>query len=84
VIEALAGKKVVGAPAGAHHKAVWTEAGNLLTLGMETVEGWLGHGVEKNELVPRLVEALAGEKVIVAAAGHLLFGPLLIGIWGAD
>ena len=33
LVEALAGKKVVGASAGEHHTAVWTDAGELFTFG---------------------------------------------------
>jgi hypothetical protein len=33
LVEALAGKKVVGAAAGFEHTAVWTEAGELFTFG---------------------------------------------------
>jgi len=68
LVEALAGKKVVGAAAGTIHTAVWTEAGELFTFGKGAF-GKLGHGGEQNELVPRLVEALAGKKVVGAAAG---------------
>jgi len=45
-VEALAGKKVVGASAAVQHTAVWTEAGELFTFGNEE-EGRLGHRVPK-------------------------------------
>ena len=54
----LAGKKVIGAAAGTMHTAVWTDGGELFTFG-DGAFGELGHGGEQNELVPRLVEALA-------------------------
>jgi len=68
LVEALAGKKVVGASARGYHTAVWTKEGELFTFGLGDY-GKLGHGAEDHELVPRLVEALAGKKVIGAAAG---------------
>ena len=67
MIEALAGKKVIGAAAGAEHTAVWTEVGELFTFG-NGHDQILGHGGEEGELVPRLVEALVRKKVIGAAA----------------
>jgi len=69
MIEALAGKKVVGAAAGREHTVVWTDAGELFTFGCG--QNWqLGHGGQQKELLPRLVEALAGKKVTGALAGQ--------------
>jgi len=68
VVEALVGKKVVGASAGDHHTVVWTEEGELFTFGLGD-NGRLGHGGHQNELVPRLVEALTGKKVVGVSAG---------------
>jgi len=68
LIEALSGKKVIGASAHSAHTAVWTESGELFTFG-DGVNGKLGHGGEQSELVPRLVEGLAGTKVVGASAG---------------
>jgi len=48
--------------------AVCTAEG-VFTFGVG-VYGRLGHGGEEDEIVPRLVEALAGKKVIGAAAGE--------------
>jgi len=67
LVEALAGKKVIGASAGCTHTAVWTEEGEIFTFGRGS-HGKLGHGGQENELVPRLVEVLAGKKVIGASA----------------
>jgi len=58
LIEALAGKTVVGAVAGHEHTSVWTDAGALFTFGYG-VSGQLGHGGQGDELVPRLVDTLA-------------------------
>jgi RCC1 and BTB domain-containing protein len=57
VVEALAGKQVVGASAGVSHTVVWTEGGEVYTFG-GGLHGKLGHGGEGEELVPRVVEAL--------------------------
>jgi len=62
--------------AGDWHTIVWTDEGELFTFGCGG-HGRLGHGGEEDEdaedeendeLVPRLVEALVGEKLIAAAA----------------
>ena len=76
--EALAGKKVIGLAAGHLHTAVWTEAGELFTFG-DGDHGQLGHGGTQHELVPRLVGALAGKKVIGPSAGSRLFGNGIFG-----
>ena len=68
LVQALAGKKVVGATSGECHTAAWTDEGELFTFG-DGRHGKLGHGGTQNEPVPRLVESLAGNKVIGAAAG---------------
>jgi len=85
LVEALMGKKVIGTAAGNNRTAVWTEAGELFTFGHGHGVGKLGHGGQQNELgqygrlghgglhdelVPRLVEALVGKKVIGAAASN--------------
>jgi alpha-tubulin suppressor-like RCC1 family protein len=72
LVEAFSGKKVVGASAGSNHTAAWIEAGELFTELFTFGEGFfgqLGHGGDEYEDVPRLVEALAGKKVVGAAAG---------------
>jgi len=69
LVEALAAKKVVGASAGGLHTAAWTDAGELFTFG-NGHEGMLGHGGDEDESVPRLVEALAGKKVVGVSAGR--------------
>jgi alpha-tubulin suppressor-like RCC1 family protein len=69
------GKPVVGVTASSHQTAVWTEDGELFTFGSGG-SGQLGHGGEEHELVPRLVEALAGKKVVGASAStrHMAVG----------
>jgi len=60
---------VVGAAADGHQTVVWTKAGELFTFG-KGHSGQLGHGGHQNEYVPRLVESLAGKKVIGVSAGY--------------
>ena len=59
---------MIGAAAGHAHTAVWTDDGELFTFGWGG-RGNLGHGWEQHELVPRLVEALAGKRVIDGSTG---------------
>ena len=49
--------------------SICTVKGELFTFGKGT-QGRLGHGGTQNELVRRLAEALAGKKVVGAAAGE--------------
>ena len=72
LVRSLLGKHVVGVSGGGSHTAVWTKEGELFTFG----EGWrgqLGHGgrpaFASEADTPKLVEALAGKKVIGASAG---------------
>ena len=67
LVEALVGKKVVGAAVAYYHTVVWTEEGELFTFG-HGGHGKLGHGGIENEPVPRLVEALVGKTVVGASA----------------
>jgi len=64
LVEALAGKKVIGAATGSFHTAAWTQAGELFTFG-EGLYGHLSHGGIQNVLVPRL-----------GAGGCLSFAPI--------
>jgi len=66
----LVGKRVVGVAAGGYHTVVWTDEGKAYSFGAG-VRGRLGHGGEKNELVPRLIEGvLVGKRVVGVASGH--------------
>lgn len=69
MVQALTGKNVVGAAAGVHHTVVWAERGEVYTFG-HGYSGQLGHGTKDDELTPRMVQALVGQKVIDAAASH--------------
>jgi len=69
LVKALVDTKVVGVSAGTDHTAVCTEASQVLTFGNGGY-GRLGHGTDDDEIVPRVVEALAGKAVIGVSAGH--------------
>jgi len=56
LVQALVGKKVIGASAGMWHTASRTEAGELFTFG-SGISGGLGG--KQDELGPRLVDAFA-------------------------
>ena len=64
----LAEKKVAGVAAGRYHTVVFTEAGELYAFGGGGY-GQLGHGGTDTVSVPRLVEGLAGQRVVSATAG---------------
>jgi alpha-tubulin suppressor-like RCC1 family protein len=68
LVEALTGKKVVGAATGADHTVVCVEGGEVYTWGWGEW-GQLGHGGQHGEVVPRVVEALSGKKVMGTSAG---------------
>jgi len=57
LVEAFAGKKVVGASAGEFHTAMWTEDGEVFTFGKAAEYGSLGHGGGNDQRVPLVVEA---------------------------
>jgi len=44
IIEVLVGNQVIGAAAGGKHTAVWTDAGELLTLGLDNMGIWATEG----------------------------------------
>ena len=69
LVEALVGKVVTGGDCGSSSTAVWTDIGELYTFGNNAC-GQLGHGTRINELVPRLVQALVGKKVMQAGIDY--------------
>lgn len=68
VIEALHGKNVVDIACGGAHSAAITASGELYTWGKGRY-GRLGHGDSENQLKPKLVEALLGNRVFDVACG---------------
>ena len=68
VIEALRGKSLVDIACGGSHSACITTSGELYTWGKGRY-GRLGHGDSEDQLLPKLVEALRGQRVIDVACG---------------
>ena len=69
VIEVLRGStRVVAISAGDRHSMLLTDEGVVLSFGLGNW-GRLGHGDCKTQLVPRVIEALRGTRVVAIAAG---------------
>ncbi|XP_045760290.1 probable E3 ubiquitin-protein ligase HERC2 isoform X8 [Maniola jurtina] len=68
IIESLSGERVVGIACGSAHSACVTARGHLYTWGLGEY-GRLGHGDDVTQLLPKMVEALAGFRVIQVACG---------------
>ena len=74
-VEALRGKRVVGAAAGECHTVIWTEEGKMYTFGFGG-SGCLGHPPKRNcdifdnEDFPREVDSMNREKIIGGIAGR--------------
>ena len=67
-IEALAHEHVSAIAAGQMHSLVKTREGRVYTFG-SGFGGKLGHGSRHNQLLPKLVEGLAGVPVTAVATG---------------
>lgn len=68
VIEALRGKSIVDIACGGSHSACITSSGELYTWGKGRY-GRLGHGDSEDQVLPKLVEALRGQRVVDVACG---------------
>ena len=69
-VEALAGQRVVAVSAGGGHSIALTADGAVWSWG-DGLYGRLGHGDEQDQLLPKKIEALAGQRVVaVLAGGH--------------
>ncbi|CAH2243797.1 jg12710 [Pararge aegeria aegeria] len=68
IIESLSGERVVGIACGSAHSACVTARGHLYTWGLGEY-GRLGHGDDAIQLLPKMVEALAGFRVVQVACG---------------
>ena len=67
-IEALAGQSVVAVSAGREHSLALTAVGAVWSWG-NAPNGKLGHGDTQPQLLPKKVEALAGQRVVTVSAG---------------
>ena len=67
-VEALAGQHVIAVSAGGYHSLAITAGGGVWSWGCGR-QGQLAHGDEQHQLLPKKVEALAGQHVIAVSAG---------------
>jgi len=67
-VEALAGQRVVAVSAGGSHSLALAADGAVWSWG-KGASGQLGHGDEQHQLLPKKVEALAGQRVVAVSAG---------------
>ncbi|EOD32345.1 hypothetical protein EMIHUDRAFT_631926 [Emiliania huxleyi CCMP1516] len=68
-IEAFAGQRIVAVSAGSDHSLALTADGALWSWGYGAF-GRLGHGNEQRQLLPKKIEAFAGQRVVAASAGY--------------
>ena len=68
-VEAFAEQRVVAASAGEYHSLAITMDGSVWSWGIGA-SGQLGHGDQQNQLLPKKVEALAGQRVVAVSAGR--------------
>ena len=68
-VEALAGKRVLAVAAGWSHSLAITADGAVWSWGAGG-NGRLGHGDQQEQLLPKKVEALAGQRVVAVSAGY--------------
>ena len=67
-VEALAGQRVVAVSAGGVHSLAITADGAVWSWGWGE-RGSLGHGDQQRQLLPKKVEALAGQSIVAVSAG---------------
>ena len=68
-VEALAGRHVVAVSVGNFHSLALTADGAVWSWGLGE-DGQLGHGDQQRQLLPKQVEALAGQRVVAVSAGN--------------
>ena len=69
-VEAFAGQRVIAVSAGRGHSLALTADGAVWSWG-DGYFGQLGHGDKQEQLLPKMVEALAGQRVVAVSAGSL-------------
>ena len=67
-VEAFAGRRVVAVSAGAGHSLALTADGAVWSWG-DGDYGKLGHGDQQRQLLPKKIEALAGQRVVAVSTG---------------
>ena len=69
-VEAFAGQRVVTVSTGGYHSLALTADSAVFTWG-EGEHACLGHGEDQsNQLLPKKVEAFAGQRVVAVSAGR--------------
>jgi len=68
-IEALEGQRVVAVSAGARHSLGLTADGSVWSWG-DGYFGKLGHGDQREQLLPKKVDAFAGQCLVAVSAGY--------------
>lgn len=68
LVEALKSKRIREIACGSSHSAAITSGGELYTWGMGEY-GRLGHGDNSSHVLPKMVESLAGKRVLQVACG---------------
>ena len=68
-IEAFAGQRVVAVSAGRYHSLALTADGAVWSWGGGGY-GQLGHSDEQIKLLPKKIDAFAGQRVVAVSAGH--------------
>ena len=69
-IEAFAGQRIIAVSTGEHHSLALTADGSVWSWGFG-VFGRLGHGDQQDQLLPKKVEAFAGQRVVAVTAGGI-------------
>jgi len=67
-VEAFAGWRVVAVSAGDSHSLALTADGSVWSWGFGA-DGRLGHGNQQNQLLPKKIEAFAGQRAVGVSAG---------------
>jgi membrane protein implicated in regulation of membrane protease activity len=67
-VEAFAGQRVIAVSAGESHSLAITADGAVWSWGSGAC-GQLGHGDQQRQLLPKKIEALAGQRVVAVSAG---------------
>ena len=67
-VEVFAGRRVVAVSAGLRHSLANTADGSVWSWG-NGAYGKLGHGDQQDQLLPKKVEAFAGQRVVAVSAG---------------
>ena len=67
-VEAIAGQRAIAVSAGSGHSIAITADGAVWSWGRGD-EGQLGHGNQQGQLLPKKIEAFAGQRVVDVSAG---------------